>query len=45
MKLEQPKTITAKKCTHCKKIMTETDLNFGKKSEPKLCVTCFTGNG
>jgi hypothetical protein len=35
----------AEKCTNCKKIMTEKDLKFGKKSKPKLCVTCFTVNG
>ncbi len=36
---------SSERCSHCKKIMTEIDLKFGKKSEPKLCVACFTGNG
>jgi hypothetical protein len=34
----------AERCAHCKKIITETDLKFGKKSDPKLCATCFTSN-
>lgn len=32
-------------CTNCHKKLSDIDLQFGKKSNPKLCVTCFTANG
>jgi hypothetical protein len=31
-------------CSSCKKLLSEIDLKFGKKSKPVLCVTCYTSN-
>ena len=32
-------------CCNCGKDLDKRDLEFGKKSHPYLCVTCFTCNG
>ncbi|MBP6512337.1 MAG: hypothetical protein KA347_06690 [Bacteroidia bacterium] len=32
-------------CCHCGKVLDKIDLQFGKKSPPYLCVSCFTTNG
>ena len=32
-------------CCHCDKVLDKRDLQFGKKSHPYLCVTCYTSNG
>lgn len=31
-------------CCGCQKELSKIDLDFGKKSHPLLCVTCFTSN-
>lgn len=32
-------------CCNCGKKLDKRDVQFGKKSHPYLCVTCFTNNG